>query len=333
MLKLLKKYEGDGMRTVYRIMKKYSLLFIGIVLLLIPSISSQYGFYVLQRGVQNAIHVLGLLILIGYSGMLSLGSAALIATGAYTYAILLTRLGMNCWLGFALAVVFTTVFGTSLALPSFRLAGPFLVVTTVGFGEIVRIVLLNMEKLTGGAYGLSGYATLLPDQKKVYYLMVVTLILVALATHRIGFSRLGLALKALKVDQMAAEVMGVDIRKAKIVSFALSAMLAGISGVFLANLTGYISPDMFTSAESTTYLLMVVMGGMSSVVGTIISSIIVTVLPELLRFLSSSRLLVYSLVLLIYLRTKYVRIPWIPDSLANVFRRRRIDCGPSSKGE
>jgi branched-chain amino acid transport system permease protein len=295
------------MAKLIALIRRHTLLIIALLLLMAPHVTSQYEFYVVERGVQNAIHVLGLLILIGYSGMLSLGSAALLATGAYTYGILLVKLGLSPWLGAVLAVAFTTALGTGLALPAFRLAGPFLVVTTVGFGEIVRILLLNLEPVTGGAYGLSGFANLLPDPTGVYYLMVVVLFLVAVATERIGKSRLGLALKALREDEVAAQVMGVDVRRAKMVAFALSAMLAGLSGVFLANLTGYLSPDSFTSAESATYLLMVVMGGMQSVVGALISSLVITSLPEVLRFLSSSRLLVYSLVLLVYLRLNWVR--------------------------
>ena len=295
------------MAKLIALIRRHALLIIALLLLMAPHVTSQYEFYVVERGVQNAIHVLGLLILIGYSGMLSLGSAALLATGAYTYGILLVKLGLSPWLGAVLAVAFTTALGTGLALPAFRLSGPFLVVTTVGFGEIVRILLLNLEPVTGGAYGLSGFANLLPDPTGVYYLMVVVLFLVAVATERIGKSRLGLALKALREDEVAAQVMGVDVRRAKMVAFALSAMLAGLSGVFLANLTGYLSPDSFTSAESATYLLMVVMGGMQSVVGALISSLVITSLPEVLRFLSSSRLLVYSLVLLVYLRLNWVR--------------------------
>jgi branched-chain amino acid transport system permease protein len=295
------------MAKLIALLRRHALLIIALLLLMAPHVTSQYEFYVVERGVQNAIHVLGLLILIGYSGMLSLGSAALLATGAYTYGILLVKLGLSPLLGAVLAVAFTTAVGTGLALPAFRLAGPFLVVTTVGFGEIVRILLLNLEPVTGGAYGLAGFANLLPDPNAVYYLMVVVLFLVAVATERIGRSRLGLALKALREDEVAAQVMGVDVRRAKMVAFALSAMLAGLSGVFLANLTGYLSPDSFTSAESATYLLMVVMGGMQSVVGAVISSLVITSLPEVLRFLSSSRLLVYSLVLLVYLRLNWVR--------------------------
>jgi len=274
---------------------------------------SHYQFYVLQKGVQTAIHVLGLLILIGYTGMLSLGSAALLATGAYTYGILSVKLGLSPWLCAVAAVVFTTVVGTALAFPSFRLAGPFLVVTTVGFGEIVRILILNLEPVTGGAYGLAGFQNLLPTNMWVYHLMLVVLLLVAIGTERLGKSRIGLALKAIRQDEIAAEVMGVNVKRAKVVAFALSAMLAGVSGVFLANLTGYMSPDSFTGAESTTFLLMVVISGMNSAVAAIVSSIILTWLPEVLRFLASSRLLVYALILLVYLR-----INWVPSTKAAV---------------
>ncbi|NLY29719.1 MAG: branched-chain amino acid ABC transporter permease [Firmicutes bacterium] len=286
---------------------RYGLLVVAVLLLLTPQFTSQYEFYVVQRGVQNAMLVLGLVMLIGYTGLMTLGSAALLATGAYTYGILMLRLGCSPLIGTIGAVLFTTVVGTLLGIPAFRLSGPFLVVTTVGFGEIVRILILNWEPLTRGPYGLSGFRPVMPTTRGVYYLMVVVLILLAIVTERIGRSRLGLAMKAVKEDEVAAEVMGVNVRRVKLVSNALTAALAGLSGVFLASLTGYLNPDSFTSNESTSYLLMVVMGGMSNVVGSIISSLFLTVLPEVLRFLAESRLLVYSLILLVYLRLYHVR--------------------------
>lgn len=295
------------MAKLIGLLRKHALLVVGIILLIAPHITSQYEFYVVQRGVQNAIHVVGLLILTGYGGMLSMGSAALLAVGAYAYGILLVKFGLSPWLGMILATALTTIIGTGLAFPSFKLSGPFLVITTIGFGEIVRILLLNLEPITGGAYGLSGFAKLFPDVQWVYYFMVITLMFIIIGTERISRSRLGLALKAIRQDEVVAEAMGIDVRRAKLVAFSLSAMLAGLSGIFLANLTGYMSPDSFTSAESTTYLLMVVMGGMQSAIGTVISAIILTWLPEVLRFLSSSRLLVYSLILLIYLRLNWVK--------------------------
>jgi len=318
-----------------QVFKRYGLLILGILLLVAPLVSAQYQFYVLERGVQNAIHVMGLLILIGYSGMLSLGSAGLLATGAYAYALLLLKLGFSPWLGAIFAVVITTLVGLCLAFPAFRLSGPFLAVTTIGFGEIIRILILNLEPITGGAYGVSGYSKLFANELHVYFFMVVALICIAIGTERLGRSRIGLALKATKEDEIAAEVMGVNVKRAKVVAFALSAMLAGLSGVILANLAGYLSPDSFTSAESSSYLLMVVMGGMNSAIGVIVSSIVVTWLPEVLRFLSSSRLLVYSLVLLVYLRINHV--PATRERFLGILRkfgiRRAADAAEDPCGE
>lgn len=283
------------------------LLIIGLVLLTVPYFTSQYQFYVVERGVQNAVLVLGLVILIGFSGMMTLGCAGLLAVGAYSYAILLVKLGLSPFPGVIIAVVFTTLLGTLLAFPAFRLSGPFLVVVTIGFGEIIRILLLNLESVSGGAYGISGYSKLVSDSRLFYFLMVASLVLLAFGINRIDKSIIGLALKSIRQDEIAAEVMGVDVRRAKVLAYSLSSMLAGLSGVFLANLTGYISPDSFTSAESATYLLMVVMGGMSHPLGAVISSIALTWLPEVLRFLSSSRLLVYSFVLLVYIRMRWTK--------------------------
>lgn len=294
------------MTHIKKFLEEYLIYIICFLLLFVPDFTSQYVFYVFERGVQNSILVLGLVILIGYSGMMTLGSAALLAIGGYAYGIILINLGLHPVVGALLAILVTMVFGTLLAFPAFKLSGPFLVVTTVGFGEIIRILLLNLQSVTGGAYGLANYPVVGTDsQRYLYYGMIVVMLLVTIGIKRLGRSRIGLALKALRQDQVAAEVMGVDVRRAKIVTYALFSMLAGVSGVFIANLTGYLSPDSFTSAESTTYLLMVVMGGLDSAIGAVLSSIGLTSLPEMLRFLSESRLMIYSLVLFVFIRVKW----------------------------
>lgn len=295
------------MRKVIKLLNKYSILLIGVLLMTIPLITTQYQFYVAQRGVQNAVLVLGLVILIGYSGMMTLGSAALLATGGYAYAIILVNFNISPWLAALLAILITAMIGTLLAFPAFSLSGPFLMVVTIGFGETVRILILNLESLTGGAYGIDGYAKLLPSSTGLYYLMVFILVITAVATKRIGDSQLGLSMKAIRQDDVAAQVMGVSEKRVKVLSYFLSSLMAGLSGVILANLTGYLSPDSFTANESSTYLLMVVMGGLDNVAGAIVSSFVLTLLPEVLRFLAESRLLVYSLVLLVYIRFKYVK--------------------------
>jgi branched-chain amino acid transport system permease protein len=136
----------------------------------------------------------------------------------------------------------------------------------------------------------------------MYYFLLVVVYLIAVATRRLSVSRIGLAFKAIKEDEVAAEVMGVNVRRYKLLAFTISSFLAGLSGALFASLTSYLNPDSFTFAESATYLLMVVLGGMSNVTGAVLSSLAVTALPEILRFMARSRMVIYSLVLLLIIR-------------------------------
>ena len=260
-----------------------------------------YQFYVLERGLQNLLVVLSLVILLGYAGQLSLGQAGLVAVGAYTYGILCVNYGLSPWLGLAAAPLATGLIGLLLGFPSFKLKGPFLVVNTIAFSEIVRIVILNNEKITGGPFGLNRIPTI-AGGLPLYYFMLVVAFLAAMATLRLSRSSIGLALKAIREDEVAAEAMGVHVRNYKLLAFVISSVLAGLSGVFFANMAGYLNPDSFTINESSTYVLMVVLGGMDSVAGGIVSALAVTSLPEALRFMARSRMVVYSLILLLVLR-------------------------------
>jgi len=298
-----------------------------LVLALIPLIGvPAYQFYVLERGLQNVLVVLSLVILLGYTGQLSLGQAGLVAVGAYTYGILCVNYGLSPWLGLVAAPLAAGLVGVVVGFPSFKLKGPFLVVNTLAFSEIVRILILNNEKVTGGPFGLNripAIATGLP----LYYFMLVVAFLAAVATLRLSRSHIGLALKAIREDEVAAEAMGVHVRNYKLLAFVISAVLAGVSGVFFANLAGYLNPDSFTINESSTYLLMVVLGGMDNVAGGILSSLTVTSLPEALRFMARSRMVVYSLILLLVLR--YSNVLNVAN-LKRMMRRRQPTPGAST---
>jgi branched-chain amino acid transport system permease protein len=289
-----------------------------LVLLLIPLLGvPSYQFYILERGLQNVLVVLSLVILLGYTGQLSLGQAGLVAVGAYTYGILCVNFGLSPWLGLIAAPLATGLVGLILGFPSFKLTGPFLVVNTIAFSEIVRILILNNEKLTGGPFGLNRIPTIF-DGLKLYYFMLVVAFLAAIGTLRLSRSYIGLAFKAIREDEIAAESMGVHVRNFKLLAFIISAVLAGISGVFFANMSGYLNPDSFTFNESSTYLLMVVLGGMSNVGGGILSSFAVTSLPEALRFMVRSRMVVYSIILLLMVRyTKVLEI----ENFKRIIRR------------
>jgi len=283
--------------------KKNILLLIVLILALVPILNvPSYQFYIIERGLQNAIIILSLVVLLGYTGLLSLGHAGFLAIGAYTYGILVVSVGVNPWIALLAASILTAIIGALLAIPSFNLSGPFLVVVTIAFGEIVRILILNWVKLTGGPYGLGGIDTLISNPKIMYYFLLLLVYFIAVATQRLGNSRIGLAFKAIKEDEIAAEVMGVNIRRYKLLAFTISSFMTGLSGGLFACLTSYLNPDSFTFAESSTYLLMVVLGGMSSVAGAVLSAITVTGLPEVLRFMSRSRMVIYALILLLVIR-------------------------------
>ena len=291
-----------------------------LVLALVPLTGlPAYQFYVLERGLQNVLVVLSLVILLGYTGQLSLGQAGLVAVGAYTYGIVCVNYGLSPWLGLLLAPLASGLVGLLLGFPSFKLRGPFLVVNTLAFSEIVRILILNNERVTGGPFGLNRIPTI-ASGLPLYYFMLVVVFLAAVATLRLSRSHMGLALRAIREDEVAAEAMGVHVRNYKLLAFVISSVLAGVSGVFFANLAGYLNPDSFTVNESSTYLLMVVLGGMDSVAGGILSSLAVTSLPEALRFMARSRMLVYSLILLLVLR--YTNVLNLAN-LKRIMRRRR----------
>lgn len=289
------------MKKAMSLLSKNSAFIILGVLALLPLLGmSDYQFYMIARGLQNSLVTLSLVILLGFTGQLSLGHAGLVAVGAYTFGIMTVNWGLSPWLALIVGPVLAGLIGVVLGVPSFKLSGPFLVVITIAFGEIIRLLILNAE-ITGGPFGLRGIRPML-GRIQLYYFMLAVVALVTLLTIRLKNSFVGLALQSIRDDEVAAEIMGVNIRKYKLIAFVISASLAGLSGVLFANLTGYLNPDTFTFNMSATFLLTVVMGGMTSPTGAILSSIVVTSLPEILRFLERSRMVFYGLVLFIYIR-------------------------------
>lgn len=290
------------------------------VLALIPVTGlPAYQFYIIERGIQNALAVLSLVVLLGYTGQLSLGQSGLVAVGAYAYGILCVNYGVSPWLSLLAAPLLAGLVGLILGIPSFKLTGPFLAVSTIAFSEIVRILILNTETFTGGPFGLNKIPAILGGLG-LYYFMLAVAYLMAIATLRLSVSHIGLAFKAIREDEVTAEVMGVNVRGMKLLAFVISSVLAGLSGVFFANLAGYLNPDSFTFNESSTYLLMVVLGGMGNVTGGILSAFAVTSLPEALRFMERGRMVVYAIILLLVLR--YSRILTV-ENLRRIARRVR----------
>lgn len=243
---------------------------------------------------------LGLNIVVGLAGMLDLGFIAFYGVGAYTYALLSIHFSLSFWLSLPIAAMFSCVAGCIIGYPTLRMRGDYLAIVTLGFGEIVRIILNNWMELTNGPNGLlgikppsvyipsftDGFSIELLYLKKLHYLYYVILglcIFTIIAVHRLNFSRIGRAWEAIREDETAAELMGVNTFSLKLLAYAMGAIFGGLAGAFFSARMRFVSPESFTFLESAMVLAMVVLGGMGSIPGIILGAAALIVLPEVFR--------------------------------------------------
>ena len=260
----------------------------------------------------NIILAVSLNVATGYLGQLPLGHAGFMAVGAYTCA-LFTKYsplpdGVSFAIGLALGAVMAGLFGVLIGVPALRLTGDYLAILTLGFGEIVRLVLLNWTSLTGGSGGIKNIPgpsffgqelEIAANTIFIYYLVLLAVILTIIVISRLKNSRVGLALQALREDEIACEAMGIDLARVKLSAFALSSCWAGFAGVIFAAKTTFINPASFTFMESAMILSMVVLGGMGSIVGVVIAATILILAPEYLRAFSEYRMLIFGAIMVI----------------------------------
>jgi len=281
----------------------------------LPLLSSTYQVSVLTSALITVILGLGLNVIVGLAGMLNLGYAAFYAVGAYAYALLNRHYGLGFWGALPAAGLVAAGFGLALGFPVLRLRGDYLAIVTLGFGEIVRLVLENWSALSGGPSGIANvprpglWGAELGLRGGTIYLYFIALALAALAAlvvFRLRASRIGRAWMALREDETAAEVMGVDRARTKLAALALGAFFAGIAGVLFAARTTFVNPASFTFLESAMVLAVVVLGGPGSIGGVVTAALMLVLLPEYLRPLAQYRMLVFgaALVLLMILRSR-----------------------------
>lgn len=263
--------------------------------------NSSYWLNLVNLAISFSVACLGLNIVLGYTGQLSLAQAAFWGVGAYTSAIITTRLGMPVWGGMIAAFVVAGFFGVLLGIPTLKLSGHYLAMTTIGFGIILQLILINAIWLTNGSDGIpkipspSIGSLKLKDPSTFFYIAAVSLILLTWASIRLKDSRVGRAFMAIRENEMAAETTGVDSTYYKIVAFALSAGYAGFGGwLFAHSGSHYISPDTFSFDQSVVLLAMAVLGGNGSAVGAVAGAALLTLVPEVLRFLKDSYMMVYA---------------------------------------
>ncbi|QSP95035.1 high-affinity branched-chain amino acid ABC transporter permease LivM [Marinobacter salinisoli] len=266
---------------------------------------------------------LGLNVVVGLAGLLDLGYVAFYAVGAYTFALLSQYTGISFWVSLPLGACLAALFGLVLGFPVLRLRGDYLAIVTLGFGEIIRILLNNWTNLTGGPNGIGGipdptlfgmefgrrvkeegntsfhetFGIAYSGEHKVIFLYLIALVLAvftALVIRRFMRMPVGRAWEALREDEIAARSLGLSRTAVKLSAFTIGAFFAGFAGTVFASKQGFISPESFVFLESAIILAIVVLGGMGSQIGVVLAAIAVTILPELAREFSEYRMLVFG---------------------------------------
>lgn len=284
----------------------YSILVLtGIVLVIPPIVGNPYyvGIFVFL-GIYTLVTI-GLSLLMGYAGQISLGHAAFFGLGAYTSGFLSTRFQLSPWFGMLAAVLLTGGVAYLIGAPALRLKGHYLAMATLAFGEIIYIVFNQWIEVTGGPSGFGqiprfsfGKFSLDSDFAYYYFVWGITLSALILSLNLIH-SRVGRALRSIHGSEMAAQTMGVNTARYKLQVFMLSAIFAGVAGSLYAHFVTFISPSSFTVMFSIVLVTMVAVGGMANIWGAVMGTALLTVLPEYLRVFKDYDILIYGSVLLL----------------------------------
>ena len=283
------------------------------ILLFFPHVLSTYQTNIMITALMYVVLGLGLNIVVGVAGLLDLGYVAFYAVGAYSYALLNLHFGLGFWAVLPIGGLLAASFGIILGFPVLRLRGDYLAIVTLGFGEIIRLILENWNDFSRGPSGISNIPrpgffgmemTLNQSISYLYYLMIALVIFTIFVVNRLQNSRIGRAWFALREDEIACQAMGIDKTRTKLSAFSLGAFWAGMVGVIFAAKTTFVNPASFTFLESAIILCIVVLGGMGSIIGVIIAALILMLLPEYLRAFSDYRMLVFggTLVLMMVFR-------------------------------
>ncbi|WP_283182735.1 MULTISPECIES: high-affinity branched-chain amino acid ABC transporter permease LivM [unclassified Pseudomonas] len=344
-LRILEGFEstGSGVHVLppdYKSRLRWIIPVLIVVAVVFPFFSNSYLLGVVILGLIYVLLGLGLNIVVGLAGLLDLGYVAFYAIGAYGLALGYQYLGLGFWTVLPLAAIIAGLAGCILGFPVLRLHGDYLAIVTLGFGEIIRLILNNWLSLTGGPNGMAAPLPTFfgiefgkrakeggvpfheffgiaynPDVK--YFFIYAVLFLVVLAVlyvkHRLTRMPVGRAWEALREDEIACRSMGLNHVLVKLSAFTIGASTAGLAGVFFATYQGFVNPTSFTFFESALILAIVVLGGMGSTIGVVIAAFVLTVAPELLRGFAEYRVLLFGILMVLMMI-------WRPRGLIRISR-------------
>lgn len=277
-----------------------------VLLIFLPFFLNDYYLDIMTLTGMYIVLALGLNLVVGQAGLLNLGYVAFYAIGAYSYAIFSTTYGLSFWPGLVVGALSSAMFAVLLGLPTLRLRGDYFAIVTLGLGEITRIILNNWDIMTGGPNGISnigrpvlwsGYV--LRTTLDFYFLILIIVVLTVFAMRRLISSRIGRAWIAIREDEIAAEAMGINAYRLKLLAFVLASAWAGVIGVFFAAKMAFVSPESFTFFESVMILCMVVLGGMGSIPGIILGALLLITLPEIFRDFQDYRMVAFGAALVL----------------------------------
>lgn len=286
-------------------------LFSGLVILIIMPFFgiNSYIMNIMVKVILYTIMALGLNILVGFTGLVSLGQAGFVAIGAYTTAILTKNFGVNFFVAMLIACAVSALCGLLLGLPTLRLTGTYLSIVTLGFGEIVRTIIIVWDDVTNGPLGMRGMPS--PElfgirftmaNNGIYYLSLLLLILVSLFCYTLYRSKVGRAFKAIKNDETASVMMGINVTFYKVLAFVLAAAISSLASSLFTIQLGYIDQNTFTFDMSTMILSIVILGGMGTIRGMYVGALILVLLPEISRSLMDYRFVIYGVILVLMMR-------------------------------
>jgi branched-chain amino acid transport system permease protein len=311
-----------------RIIRWGGLAVIAIIALLLPPILGSYFSEIFDQVGIYILMGLGLNIVVGFAGLLDLGYVAFYAIGAYTLGILTTSeavgiLHLSFWAATPIALVVAVFAGVVLGLPILRLRGDYLAIVTLGFGEIIRIVVLSdwLKPLLGGSEGIQRISQpaigsfIFNNQQKLYYVILVGIIIAGFISIRLKDSHLGRSWMALREDEDVAEAMGINKLTTKLLAFAMGALFSGLGGALFATKIGSVYPQSFSFIVSINILSLIIIGGMGSIPGVFVGGLALVGLPLLLSQFADYRYLIYGAALVFMMLVK-------PEGLAPEERRR-----------
>ncbi len=295
--------------TVYDLFDKPMIRY-GVIMLLVavvlflPQTASKYTQEVLTNAWFYIVVCLGLNIIVGFAGLLSLGYAAFFAVGAYTTGILSSQFGLNFWMTLPFSAMAAIIAGLIIGGPTLRLRSDYLAIVTLGFGEITRLAARNLS-ITGGASGLIGierpvlFGITLNQITHFYYMFFVLAVIAIFVSYRLYHSRLGRSWQYIREDEDAAEAMGINVVAVRLYAFIIGSVFGAIAGSFMAVKMTAISPESFMFIHSVMILLAVVLGGMGKIPGVVLGALVVTIFPEVFRGIGQYRMLIFAIILLV----------------------------------